>query len=272
MEKNIGLIDIDNVLKTKSPKLVKWLPSFVIKYLKRILHQQEINEFIIKHADKESAEFAKAVCDNFEIDVDIQGLENIPKTGGCIAVANHPLGGLDAVALVPEIKKIRTDFKYIVNDILLHLKQLKGIFTGVNKVGSTTRESLKEVETLFASEKLIMMFPSGLVSRRKKGKVVDLQWQKTFVTRAKKYNHPIVPIHIEGRLSNWFYSLSRIRTLLGLKVNIEMLYLADEMFKQKGKRIQYRIGKPIFINQLDGSWTNQEICSYVRKELYNLAD
>jgi putative hemolysin len=200
------------------------------------------------------------------------GLENIPKEGGCIAVSNHPLGGLDAMAIVPEIQNIRTDLKYIVNDILLHITQLNDIFTGVNKVGTSSRESLRKVEALFASEKLIMIFPSGLVSRRIEGKIIDLKWQKSFVSRAKKYDHPIIPIYTEGRLSNWFYSLSNIRKRLGIKANIEMLYLADEMFKQRGRTIRYRIGKPIFVNQLDTSWTNDEICSYVRKELYNLAE
>lgn len=260
------------MLKTKAPRLYPWLPKFIARYIKRIVHQKEINAFIERHADKNSFEFTQEVRDYFEVTIAIDGLENIPKEGGCIAVSNHPLGGLDAMAIVPEIQKIRTDLKYIVNDILLHITPLKDIFTGVNKVGTSSRESLRKVEELFASEQLIMLFPSGLVSRKIDGNIVDLKWQKSFVSRAKKYNHPIMPIYIEGRLSNWFYGLSNVRKLLGIKANIEMLYLADEMFKQRGRTIRYRIGKPIYINQLHTSWTNDEICSYVRKELYNLAE
>lgn len=272
MRENKGLVDIDNVLKTKSPKLYRWLPNFITKYLKRVVHQKEINAFIELHADKNAFEFTSAVRDYFDVEIQIDGLEHIPKEGGCIAVSNHPLGGLDAMAIVPEIENVRTDLKYIVNDILLHVTQLSDIFTGVNKVGTSSRESLRKVEELFASDRLIMLFPSGLVSRKINGEIVDLKWQKTFVSRAKKYNHPIIPIHTSGQLSNWFYGLSNLRKWLGVKANIEMLFLADEMFKQRGRSIKYRIGKPIYVNQLDSSMTNDEICSYVRKELYNLAD
>lgn len=272
MNKGKQLVDIDKVLENKSPKLYKWLPKFVISYLKRVLHQEEINDFIYKNEDKNALDFTKEVQKIFDVTVDVYGLENLPKTGGCICVSNHPLGGLDAMAIVPEIEKVRTDIKYIVNDILLNVVQFKDIFVGVNKVGTSSRESLRRVEELFASEKLIMLFPSGLVSRRVKGKVVDLKWQKTFVSRAKRYNHPIIPIHVDGELSNWFYGLSNFRKWVGVKANIEMLYLADEMFRQRGKHIKYNIGKPIDINTLDKSMSNESICSYVREELYNLAD
>lgn len=272
MQQSQDLIDIDRLLESKAPKLKKWLPLFIINYIKRITHQTEVNAFIDGNRDKNALQFSEALREKFDIRVDIRGLENIPKTGGCIAVSNHPLGGLDAIAIIPEIQTVRTDLKYIVNDMLLSLKQLSEIFVGVDKVGKSTRDSLKKVEEVFASDQLIMLFPAGMVSRKINGKITDLAWQKTFVSKSKKYNKPIIPIYTEGALTPFFYRLSNLRKAIGIKANVEMIYLADEMFKQHGKTIKYRIGKPIYVNELPKEFSNQEICAHVRKELYNLAD
>jgi len=266
------LIDIEQIIKDKNPKAAKWIPKFVVNYLKRITHQEEINAFIAEHGEKNALDFTKAIAEVFEVKVTITGLENIPKTGGVIAVSNHPLGGLDAMALVPQIEQIRADVKYIVNDLLLNVEALRDIFVGINKHGSQARESLRQVEEVFASEQLVMLFPSGLVSRKVAGEIIDLPWQKTFVTKARQYNHPIVPIHTSGSLSPFFYRLSKFRKWLGIKLNLEMLYLADEMFAYKGKHIRYSIGKPIDVKEFDTKMKDMEISNFVRKELYKLAN
>ncbi len=264
-------IDLARILNDKNPRLLKLLPKFIFNYLKKVIHQDDINEFIKNHGSEDALGFTTSVAKDFRVKISLNGLENIPKEGGAIMICNHPLGGLDAMALIPQIAPIRKDIKYIVNDILLNIVALRSIFVGINKHGPNARESLRSIEELFAKEQLLILFPAGLVSRKIDGDVKDLPWQKTFVTKAKKYNRPIIPVHISGQLSPFFYRLSNFRKFLGLKANIEMLYLADEMYGYRGKAIHYEVGKPIDIEKFPKNLKDKEICELIRKELYNLA-
>src|ERR1041385_783599 len=159
-------IDIDGVFKSKNPGLYKILPSFILSYIKRIVHQDEINDFLERNANKYDFEFIKAIIDEYRIGEKIIGLENIPATGGAVIASNHPLGAMDFMAMMDAIGTKRKDVKALVNDILLNLHNLKNLFAGVNKVGKTSAESLLEVEHVFASEDLVVTFPAGLVSRK----------------------------------------------------------------------------------------------------------
>jgi len=264
-------IDVEKLIGSKNPKLLKRLPAFIIRYLKRILHQDEVNLILDENKDLIGAEFCHELIDRFELDVKLHDVSNVPKEGGVILVCNHPLGGMDAMALVDKFVHYRNDMKFIVNDILLNLENLRGLFVGVNKHGSTAISTLQNVDALFNSDKAVFVFPAGLVSRKIDGKIQDLEWKKTFVTRAKKYQQPIVPVHIEGRLSNFFYRLHRIREMLGIKANIEMLYLVNELFKQKKRRIDIRFGKAIFPTELDSAKNDKQWASEIRKRCYALA-
>jgi putative hemolysin len=185
-------------------------------------------------------------------------------------VMNHPLGGMDALALVDAIRERRSDVKFIVNDLLLNLEPLRDIFVGVNKHGRTKNSSLAQVEQLFSSEQLVCIFPAGLVSRKKKGIVRDLPWKKTFIKQARLNDQLIVPIHITGSLSNFFYRLANFRTFIGIKANIEMLYLVDEMYRQKGKHIHITVGKPIPASSLDKSKSDVKWAEWFREHVYEL--
>lgn len=257
------------MIASKNPKLLKWLPGFIIRYIERVLHQDYINHFIKTH-DSKNQEFCKDVIEDIGVKYTIDGIENIPKTGKCVLVMNHPLGGMDAMILVDALKNHRTDIKFIVNDLLLHLEPLRDIFVGVNKIGKASAESLQKVNDLFASDNLVCVFPSGMVSRKQKGIVKDLVWKKTFVRLSKQNDSTIVPIHIDGKLTNWFYNLSNFRRFLGIKANIEMLYLSDEMFKQKGQTIHFSVGKPIQASELTDEKTEIQWSEWFRQHIYTL--
>jgi 1-acyl-sn-glycerol-3-phosphate acyltransferase len=264
-------IDIEKVIGDKNPTLLKRLPKFILRYLKRILHQDEVNEIIAENSNVKGVQFCHNVIKRFNITATIEGLENAPKTGGVTFASNHPLGGMDALAFIDQFGHYRKDIKFIANDILLNLKPMQDIFVGVNKHGSTAVPSLKNVDATLASDESVVIFPAGLVSRRKNGVIKDLVWKKTFVTRAKKHNVPIVPVYIEGGLSNFFYRLSNIRETLGIKANIEMLYLVNELFKQKNKTITIRFGKPILASELDKSKKDKEWAQIIKEKVYDLA-
>lgn len=265
-------VDVRGIIASKNPKLLKWLPRFIFRYIVRILHQDDVNQFMNDNADKHGKDFCQAVIEYFNFTVNVKGLENIPREGGCIFVANHPLGGMDAMAIVTAIHDIRPDVKFIVNDILLNVKNLKDQFVGVNKVGKNAAASLQLVDELFSSDQAVFIFPAGLVSRRKKGEVMDLDWKKTFVTRARKYNRTIVPVYIEGQLSNFFYRLSNLRTSLGIKANIEMFYLVNEFFKQKDVTMDLIFGEPIESQTFDKSKSDIKWAAFMKDKVYQLRD
>jgi putative hemolysin len=263
-------IDIDKVIKDKNPKLLTILPKFLINYLKRIVHEDDVNEILHDFKDIYDYEFCAELIKRLNIKVNVSGLENIPKNGGFIFASNHPLGGMDAMALVTVIEPYRKDVKFIVNDILLNLKNLNGIFTGVNKHGGNTKNSLKLVDELFASDRAVFVFPAGMVSRRKKGVIADLEWKKTFITRAKKHNKSIVPVYVEGSLSNFFYNLSNLRMSLGMKANLEMLYLSDESFKQQNKTLNIVFGEPVPASHFDGTKSDKEWSKWMKEKVHQM--
>jgi len=268
MEKK--LIDIDRLIDSKNPQLRKWLPSFLLNYFKKILHEKDVNTFLSTHQDKYGVEFCDAAVNDLGITYEVFGIENIPKEGGCIFAVNHPLGGMDAIVIVSAIQAIREDIKFIVNDVLLNIENLKDMFVGVNKLGKNFKSSLKKVDETFASNQAVFVFPAGLVSRKQKGEIRDLEWKKTFVTRARKYKKPIIPVFIKGELSTSFYRLANWRKRLGIKTNIEMFYLVNEFYKLKGKHVPMKFGKPIFVEELNSNPSDTFWAAQVKSRVYEM--
>lgn len=263
-------IDIEKLIESKNPRLLQALPKFILRYLKKILHEREINEFLAEHGDKKNEQFCHEVMRYFNIQVKFHGIENIPKEGPVILAMNHPLGGMDGIAFISAFSAYRKDIKFIVNDILLNLKNLSDMFVGVNKHGKNKVSVRKQINDAFSSEGVLCIFPAGLVSRKIKGDIRDLEWKKTFVTYARSKKRQVVPIYIDGKLSRFFYGLYKFRKFLRIKANIEMLYLSNEMFKQRNRTIHFHIGKPI-----DGSNFRPELNEYMaaqeyKKEVYSI--
>jgi putative hemolysin len=269
-EKSNKVIDIEGLIQSKNPKLKKWLPSFIIRYLKKILHEDEVNQFLHLNQDKTGHEFCEAAVNYLEMKIVVNGIERIPKTGPVVITMNHPLGGMDAIAFIHALQNHRKDLKFIVNDVLMHLTNLQPFFVGVNKYGRNEKSARVQIMELFQSDHAICIFPAGLVSRKSKGIVKDLEWKKTFMTYALKYQIPILPVYIEGELSPFFYRLSNSRKLIGMKTNIEMLYLANELFKQRKKTITFEIGELIYGSNLDVSKGDLLLAQDIKTEVYKL--
>ena len=263
-------IDLRRLIASKNEKLLRWMPGFVLRYLERVIHQDEINTLLEKAGELKDAEFSDAVMEEFNLTISSSGLENIPKTGPLIIVLNHPLGGMDALALISLLKNHRPDLRFIVNDILMNLENLSGLFIGINKHGINKKNVREEIEKAFNSEHAICIFPAGLVSRKINGLVQDLDWKRTFVTYARSLDRTVIPIKIDGQLSPFFYRLSRLRRFFRIKANIEMLYLADELFKQRNKTLTFTVGQAIKMNQFDTSLTDKEVASEIRKIVHEL--
>ena len=239
-------IDLDKVIKDKAPKLYKRLPRLAINYLKRKIHIDELNEILTIYADRDGVDFMTSVVGYFNLKLDIKGLENIPENGRFIFSSNHPLGGLDGICLSAIIgEKYNHKIKYQVNDILLNIKNLQSIFIPVNKVGKQSKKIAAQVNEAFESDNQIITFPAGLCSRKINGKIYDLDWKKNFIQKAIETKRDIVPVYFKGQNSNFFYRFANIRKSLGIKFNIEMLFLPDEMFKNRNETFSIIFGKPI---------------------------
>lgn len=270
MEITPDFINLRKIFAAKNPRLLKILPGFIFTLLEKIIHAKTINRIIYTHREKFGLPFVKATLDEFGAIVKVSGnSEDLPLNGRFILVSNHPLGGLDGLALMHVIGQVRPDVVFPVNDLLLFLPGLKSLFIPINKHGRNN-ENVALIDDTFSSDKAILFFPAGLVSRKQKGVIKDLEWKKTFVTRAKKYQRDIIPVYISGKNSNLFYNVANLRKRLRIKANLEMLLLPHEMMRQNGKLIEITFGKPIPISSLDKSHSDAEWAAIIREKVYSL--
>jgi len=264
-------VDVKQTIASKNKKLAKWLPRFVICWIEKLIHQDEINAFLAKHEHDSPILFAQNVLRDFvQASITVTNEEMIPKRGRYIVVSNHPLGGIDGLALISLIGKYRSDIKFPVNDLLMAIKPMHGIFLPINKHGNHSIEAAKELHNAFASNDLILYFPAGICSRKINGKIQDLEWKKTIIQKAKEYHRDIIPVFFEGRNSERFYRIANWRKRLGIKVNLEMILLPDEMVKQKGNEFEVTFGVPIPYTIFDSSKTPKEWAAWLREQAVNL--
>ncbi|PMC09418.1 glycerol acyltransferase [Hoylesella timonensis] len=267
-------IDIDEILKNKLGDKVNYLPRFVASWLKKITHQDEINVFLWNHRHLTGTEWLEACIDFLDVTLEIQGEENLPDPHNgklYTFVSNHPLGGADGVAIGAIIgRHYGNQFRYLLNDLLLNLPALKPVSIGINKTGKQGRNFPAMVEEGFQSDNHIIMFPAGLCSRKINGQIRDIPWKKTFISKSVEHHRDVVPIHFDGRNSDKFYLIAHLCKVFHLKVNLAMLFLVDEMFKNKHQTFHVKIGKPIPWQTFDKSKTPREWAQYVQNIVYQL--
>ena len=267
-------IDIDKILRAKMGSKARWIPGFVVNWLKKVTHEDDNNRFLWDARDLRGTEWLEACLKYLNTRVEVEGMENLPpKDDGRLYtfVSNHPMGGIDGVALGSIIGRHYDDrFRYLVNDLLMNLPGLAPVCIPINKTGNQSRDFPRMVEAGFKGDYHILMFPAGLCSRRQNGEIRDLPWKKTFVTKSVETHRDVVPIHFGGRNSDFFYRLSNISDRYVKKVNIAMLFLVDEMYKNTGNTFPVKIGKPIPWQTFDKSKTPAAWAEYVKDLIYKL--
>ncbi len=267
-------IDIEKILKGKMGPKAKWVPGFVVSWLRRIAHEDTVNGFLWESRHLKGTPWLEACMRHLDTTIEVEGMENLPAKDDprrYTFVSNHPMGGIDGVALGSVIGKHYDDnFRYLVNDLLMNLPGLAPLCIPINKTGHQARSFPQMVETGFQSDYHMLMFPAGLCSRRRNGVISDLPWKKTFITKSVEYQRDVVPIHFDGRNSDFFYRLSNICDRYVKKVNIAMLFLVDEMYKNTGNTFRVKIGKPIPWQTFDKSKSPMEWAEYVKEQVYAL--
>ena len=267
-------IDVRAILKGKMGAKAKYVPAPAVKWLEHILHQDEVNDFLWRHRDVTGVEWLEACVEYLGMTLDIEGADNLPaKDDGRLYtfVSNHHLGGVDGVALGAIIgRHYDGRFRYLVNDLLMNLPGLAPLCIPINKTGQQSRNFPAMVEAGFHGDNHIVMFPAGICSRRIGGQIHDLPWKKTFVTKSVETRRDVVPIHFGGRNSDFFYNLANICKRLGIKFNVAMLFLADEMYKNRNRTFRVAIGKPIPWQTFDRAKTPAQWAQYVQDIVYKL--
>lgn len=268
---SLFLIDIDKILRTKAPKHYKYIPKFIVSYLKKIVHQEEINVFLRESKDKLGVDFLEASLDFLDAKVEVRGEENLPEDGLYTFVSNHPLGGQDGVALGYVLgKHYNGKVKYLVNDLLMNLEGLAPLCVPINKLGKQARNLPQVIDEAFRSDDQIIMFPAGICSRRINGEIKDLPWNKTFITKSVETKRAVVPIHFIGQNSDRFYTIAEWCKRLHLKFNLAMLFLPDEMYRSQHGKYKVIIGRPIPYTVFDKSRSPMQWAQYVKEQVYKL--
>ncbi len=266
-------IDIDQILKDKMGAKAKWVPRPLVSWLKRIIHQDQVNAFLWDSREKTGTPWLEACVEYLQMTLKVEGMDNLPKKDDgrlYTIVSNHPLGGIDGVALGSIIgRHYDSRFRYLVNDLLMNLPGLAPLCIPINKTGHQSRNFPAMVKAGFESDNHIMMFPAGICSRKRNGVIRDIPWTKTFISKSVEYQRDVIPIHFSGQNSNFFYRLANFTDRF-LPFNLAMLFLVDEMYKNVGKTFEVHIGKPIPWQTFDKSKSPMEWAQFVQDKVYSL--
>lgn len=272
MESQPVRIDVDSVIRQRLPRHYKYIPRFIIRWLERIIKQDELNKILTDMSAEKGVGAADIALADLNVAYNAIDEDNIPDEGRFIFASNHPLGGLDGMALISLIGHHYggDNIKFIVNDLLMAVKPLDTVFMPVNKHGRQSRQSAQEIEAEYNGDKQMITFPAGLCSRRLKGgKIGDLRWQKFVVSQAISSQRDIIPVYFDGRNSKFFYRFAKLRERLGIKFNIEMIFLPREMFKCSGQKFDVYFGSPIKWQDLDAKNVRGE-AERIRELVYTL--
>lgn len=268
-ERTDYLLDLNEIL---GPKMARKLPGFVKRFFARRLHLKQINDCIMKAEHYAGVGFFDEALDYVGITYRTRGEENLDLSKKYLFVCNHPLGGPEALIIGSIFRRIYgKGFKVPSNKLLYNMKPLQEFFIPVSVGGKQGREIADNIAKMFESDQQTLVFPAGLCAKTFKGVVTEMPWKKMFVAQARKYERDVVPVHISGHNSKWYFFLSWLSRTLKLKFNLGMIFLVDELFKQKGNEFIITFGQPIPYSTFDKTKTDLQWADHVKDIVKNLA-
>lgn len=262
-------IDLDRIVRAKAKN--RRIPQFVLNWGKRFIHQDFINAYLTQGYD--GVEFCTKCLEYLDVKIDVDGLENLEvmKDHLCTFAPNHPLGGVDGIALIGLIGgHCDGNIRLLVNDFLMNIRSIASVSVGVNKLGGQSRNLPALMKEMYASPNNLLIFPAGKCSRKIDGKIQDVAWNKSFVKMSVDSDRWIVPVHFIGQNSKRFYRVDAIAKKLGIKFNIAMMFLPDELYRAQHSRYKVIFGKPLPPSYFDSSKTPLEWAQHVREMVYNM--
>ena len=264
------VIDVEVALQEKIPDIYKKIPGVLIRLMEKVIRQADMNRMIHESSHLNGIPLVDWVLDQFGVNIVVKGKKLIPKKGMYIYPANHPIGGLDGLAIVSVVAKIHPLIKFVANDLLRVIKGFDSISLYIARFGQINRRNAILINKTLASEAQLLVQPAGTVSKRNPVKIRDLAWNKFFIHKAIQYKRDVIPIHVQARNSRLFYNIASFRKIFRIKSNLEMFLLPREMFNKSGKTITITIGKPIAYKIFDESRTHLEWAQKVREYVYLL--
>lgn len=267
-------INLSEVIRTRLGRRSRYVPGFVVRYLERLICQDKLNELLYKNFPRRGADFCKGVLEHLGVSLTVRGSENLPAASRVMVVSNHPLGGLDGMAMIAWLSEhYGCPARFVVNDLLMAVEPLRESFIPVNKHGAQSRSYAGALDEALAGDGPVVIYPAGLCSRMGKGGVIaDMEWRKMFVCKAIESKRDIVPVFFEGRNSAGFYRTARWRKRLGIKFNFEMILLPREIFRSAGSTFTLTVGKTIPWQQLRGGRDAAAEAAEIRRTVYALGD
>ena len=263
-------IDIATIIEEINPRKLKPLPGFIIKWIEKIIRQEEMNRILTKYSDFQGLDILTKIIEELNIMIKVEGEVNLPENSKCFFLSNHPFGLIDGLVLTKIVGDKYHDLKSIGNEAFMYVPHLRPFIAAVNVFGRNPKEYINALGKIYDSDVPITHFPSGEVSRFYGCKIQDCPWHKSFITKAVSYKRDIVPFYVYGRNSLFFYFISIVRRVLGIKSNIELILLPREMFRKKNKTIKIKIGQLISHQRFDESFSHWEWADKVRKYVYDL--
>jgi putative hemolysin len=270
MDEITKTIDIEKVIRSSNSGFIRALPRFIIRIITKFIHQDEMNLSIHKSRHLKGVPFVNGILKGWNVNVIVEGSENLPAHGKFVFVANHPVGAIDALSFLSTIYRFYPDVISPSNQLFNYIPNLQPVILGVNVFGTNTKETAGRLNKLFESDSQIMIFPAGEVSRRSKGVISDPIWQKSFVAKSVQFKRDVIPVFISGRNSNMFYNTANLRKKLGIKMYVETLLLPREMMKQRNSTITLTVGKPIPWQSFTKEKSQNEWAQIVKERVYSI--
>ncbi|MCX7089166.1 MAG: lysophospholipid acyltransferase family protein [Methylococcales bacterium] len=264
------MINAERLLQETYPDF-KWGKNnkFLLKTLKKLIHQDEFNEVIAKNQHLRGFAFLDKLLHYFKFNYQIgnTSFNNIPSEGRLLIVANHPIGTLDGLALVKLVRSVRPDVRIVANRVLSQMEPLQSVFLSVDVLAGhqNLRATYRAMLEALENESALIIFPAGEVSRITPKGIRDGLWQSGFIKLARRAKCSVLPVHIKAKNSAWFYSLSTVYKPLGT------LWLVNEMFNKRHQEIKFKVGAPIPHTALaESDESDEQLSQRFRKHVLNL--
>jgi len=266
------MFSIESVINTQYPAFANNHKKFlrpVKAFLRTLFHESEVQQFEQRYSHLSGMDFVEQVLEYFDFTYSVseRDMQRIPTYGKIVIVANHPIGTLDGLALLKMVHRIRPDVKVVANQMLGTVKALAPLLLTVDNInGKTARNNLKSIIDYVKNDSAVIIFPAGEVSRFGAKGIKDGEWSKGFLSIANSAKAPVLPIHINGRNSLLFYTLSIVAKPLST------FWLVHEMFKQENKSIIFTIGEKIeHENYQQQQVKLRDTAALFRRHIYMLA-
>lgn len=268
-------IDLDAVLAAKLGGKARFIPGFIRRGLKKLIHQDDLNYLLEHNFPQRGPDFCRGILDDLDVRLNVRRQEAMPADRRVIVVSNHPLGGLDGITMIAWLSSLygNCPVHFVVNDLLMAIEPLRDCFVPVNTHGSQSRGSAGSLDAALAGDDPVVIYPAGLVSRLgDDGAIRDLTWRKMVINKAIESRRDIVPVHFDGRNSASFYRWARRRKRSGLKFNFEMILLPREVFRCKGSTFTLTCGDPISWQSLRGGPEAAAQIAEIKDIVYSLPE